>query len=62
MVITFDNVSFKYVDKPILDNVSFSLTDTDKIGIDLGCGKYKYAKLCALILDETGREEFIFSD
>lgn len=41
-------------DKPFID--------TDKIGIDLGCGKYKYAKLCALILDETGREEFIFSD
>lgn len=35
--------------------------DTDKIGIDLGCGKYKDAKLCALILD-NGREEFIYSD
>lgn len=33
----------------------------DKICIDLGCGKYKNAKLCALILDK-GREEFIYSD
>lgn len=33
----------------------------DKICIDLGCGKYKNAHLCALILDE-GREEFIYSD
>lgn len=35
--------------------------DKDKIGIDLGCGKYKNAKLCALILD-NGKEEFIYSD
>ena len=35
----------------------------DKIGIDLGCGKYPYAKLCALIIDDkNGKEEFIFSD
>lgn len=33
----------------------------DKICIDLGCGKYKNAHLCALILEE-GREEFIYSD
>lgn len=33
MVITFDNVSFKYIDKPILDKASFSITDTDKVGI-----------------------------
>lgn len=33
----------------------------DKIGIDLGCGKYKNAHLCALILDENGKEEFIYS-
>lgn len=40
-------------DKPMIKN--------DKICIDLGCGKYKNAKLCALILDK-GREEFIYSD
>lgn len=33
----------------------------DKICIDLGCGKYKNAKLCALILDEN-TQSFVFSD
>ena len=37
------------------------LIQEDKICIDLGCGKYKNAKLCALILD-NGREEFVYSD
>ncbi|MCQ2755005.1 MAG: metallophosphoesterase [bacterium] len=41
------------LDKPYIDD--------DKIGIDLGCGKYPDAKLCALILD-NGKEEFVFSD
>ena len=41
-------------DKPYIDN--------GKIGIDLGCGKYRQAKLCALILNEDGREEFVYSD
>ncbi len=36
--------------------------DEGKIGIDLGCGKYKNACLCGLILDEDGSEEFIYSD
>lgn len=40
-------------DKPYIDN--------DKICIDLGCGKYKDAHLCALILNENGQEEFIYS-
>ena len=35
--------------------------DSCKIGIDLGCGKYKNAKLCALLL-ENGRESFVYSD
>lgn len=37
------------------------LIQEDKICIDLGCGKYKNAKLCALILD-NGKEDFIYSD
>ena len=37
------------------------LIQDDKICIDLGCGKYKNAKLCALILD-NGRENFVYSD
>ena len=41
-------------DKPYIDD--------DKIGIDLGCGKYPNAMLCALILNENGDEEFIYSD
>ena len=40
-------------DKPYIDD--------DKIGIDLGCGKYKNAHLCALILD-NGKEDFVYSD
>jgi len=40
-------------DKPYIDEC--------KIGIDLGCGKYKNAHLCALILDENGKQEFIYS-
>lgn len=51
MVITFDNVSFKYVDKPILDNVSFSLTDTDKIGI-VGVNGAGKSTLLSLIMED----------
>jgi len=36
-------------------------TDEGKIGIDLGCGKYQNARLCALILDENGKKEFLYS-
>lgn len=35
--------------------------DEGKICIDLGCGKYKNAHLCALILD-NGQEKFVYSD
>ena len=35
--------------------------DEGKICIDLGCGKYKNAHLCALILHEDGKEEFVYS-
>ena len=49
--------------KIIFGHTDFStpFIQPDKIGIDLGCGKYKDAKLCALILD-NGNEEFIYSD
>ena len=33
MNITFDNVTFKYIERKILDNASFSFTDSDKIGV-----------------------------
>ncbi len=47
MVITFDNVSFKYIDKKLLDNVSFSVTDDNKVGIVgiNGTGKTTLLKL-----------------
>ena len=41
-------------DKPYIDD--------DKIGIDLGCGKYPNAHLCGLILSEDGTENFVYSD
>ena len=40
---------------------SFDYIDEDKICIDLGCGKYPNAHLCALILEEDGTENFVLS-
>ncbi len=47
MVITFENVSFKYIEKKLLNQVNFSVTDTDKVGIIglNGCGKTTLLKL-----------------
>lgn len=47
MVITFENVSFKYIEKKLLDDVSFSITDSDKIGVVgvNGTGKTTLLKL-----------------
>ena len=47
MVITFDNVSFKYIEKNVLDRASFSITDTDRVGIVgiNGTGKTTILKL-----------------
>lgn len=47
MVITFDNVSFKYIEKKLLEDVSFSITDQDKIGVVgvNGTGKSTMLKL-----------------
>ena len=47
MVITFENVSFKYIEKRLLDDVSFSITDSDKIGVVgvNGTGKTTMLKL-----------------
>lgn len=33
MNITFDTVSFKYIERPILDKASFSISDSDKVGV-----------------------------
>lgn len=47
MVISFDNVSFKYIDKWLLDHANFSVTDQDKVGIIgvNGTGKTTLLKL-----------------
>ncbi len=51
MVISFDNVSFKYIEKMLLDHVSFSITDADKIGI-VGVNGTGKSTLLKLILGE----------
>ena len=47
MNITFENTSFKYIERKILDNVSFSISDTEKIGVVgvNGTGKTTMLKL-----------------
>lgn len=47
MVITFDSVDFKYIERKILDKASFSITDNDKIGLVgvNGTGKTTLLKL-----------------
>lgn len=51
MVITFDNVSFKYIDKYLLENVSFSLTEADKVGI-VGLNGVGKSTLLKLIIEQ----------
>ena len=59
----FYNSKHNLPQKIIFGHTEFDspLIQEDKICIDLGCGKYKNAKLCGLILD-NGREEFVYSD
>ena len=47
MNITFDNVTFKYIEKKVLDGVSFSIDINNKIGVVglNGCGKSTMLKL-----------------
>ncbi len=51
MVVTFDKVDFKYIDKKILDQVSFTITDKDKVGI-VGANGIGKTTLLKLILGE----------
>jgi len=59
----FYNSKHNLKQKVIFGHTEFDspLIQEDKICIDLGCGKYKNAKLCALILDGNN-EEFVYSD
>jgi len=60
----FFNNKHKLPQKIIFGHTEFDkpFIADDKIGIDLGCGKYRHARLCGLILDEAGKEEFVYSD
>ncbi len=51
MVITFENVKFKYIEKQLLNNVSFSITDQDKIGL-VGVNGTGKTTLLKLIMEE----------
>lgn len=59
---TFYNHKHNLPQKIIFGHTDFNkpLIQNDKICIDLGCGKYPNAKLCALILDDE-KEEFVYS-
>ena len=58
----FINAKHNLPQKIIFGHTEFDkpYIDEGKIGIDLGCGKYKNSPLCALVLD-NGKEEFVYS-
>lgn len=58
MLVTFNNVSFKYVDKELLNNVSFTINETDKIGL-LGINGTGKSTLLKLIVGELEPNEGI---
>ena len=61
MVITLDNVSFKYTFKQLLDNASMSITDRDKVGL-IGLNGEGKSTLFKLILGhEKGTGNVIIS-
>ena len=51
MLVTFYQVSVKYLDQTILDQVSFTIHENDKIGIVGGNGAGKSTLLKAIYLD-----------
>lgn len=51
MNITFSNVSFKYIERPILNKASFSVSDSDKVGV-VGVNGTGKTTLLKLILGE----------
>lgn len=55
MLITFNNVSFKYIDKVLLNNVNFTINEIDKIGLlgVNGVGKSTLLKLLVSELEPT---------
>ena len=55
MLVTFNDVSFKYTDKVLLNKVNFTINETDKIGLlgVNGTGKSTLLKLLVGSLDAT---------
>lgn len=51
MLVTFYQVSVKYLDQTILDQASFTIHENDKIGIVGGNGAGKSTLLKAIYLD-----------
>ena len=51
MVITFKNVSFQYTDMPLLNDVSLSITEHDKIGL-VGVNGTGKTTILKLIMEE----------
>ena len=51
MVITFKDVSFRYIDDYLLDKVNFTITDSDKIGL-VGLNGTGKSTIIKLILEE----------
>ncbi len=49
--ITFDDVTFKYIERKILDKASFSITDKDKVGV-VGVNGTGKSTLLKLILEK----------
>ena len=58
MLVTFNNVSFKYVDKVLLNKVNFTINETDKIGL-LGINGTGKSTLLKLIVGKLEANEGI---
>ena len=58
MLVTFNNVSFKYVDKVLLNKVNFTINETDKIGL-LGINGTGKSTLLKLIVGKLDANEGI---
>lgn len=58
MLVTFNNVSFKYVDKVLLNKVNFTINETDKIGL-LGINGTGKSTLLKLIVGKLEASEGI---
>ena len=58
MLITFNDVTIKYVDKTILNKASFTINETDKIGV-VGINGTGKSTLLKAIMDKVALDEGI---